>query len=236
MPVNKNLLSCLLLILGISVMKAQNPQMSTMSADAAWYDQLLYSGVEWQPAMPTAAGNEFFLTPEPLHGTVLIDGITFRDVSMKYDIFNDGLIVLWTNGSPIVIDSKKVDEFTIVYNGLPRRFVNLRETYPGIRGFAEIMYQGASPVIAKHIKVVSKNPAATNYAEFSEETRYYLVLNGSCFQVKNKSSFLDLMGEYELPVKKYIRQKNLYLSQNSPEGFIIAATYYDSLTVSAKPE
>ncbi len=78
---------------------------------------------------------------------------------MKYDIFNDGLIVLWKNGSPIVIDSKKVDEFTIVYNGIPRRFVNLRETYPGIRGFAEIMYQGASPVIAKHIKVVSKNPA-----------------------------------------------------------------------------
>ena len=217
-------------------MKAQNPQVSSVSADAAWYDQLLYSGVEWHPAMPMAAGHEFFLTSEPLPGTVSIDGITFKDVRMKYDICNDGIIVLWKNGSPIIIDSKKVDEFTVVYNGISRRFVNLRETYPGIRGFAEIMYQGTSSVIARHIKVVSKNPAAANYAEFTEETKYYLVVNGSCFQIKNRSSFLDLMGEYEIPVRKFIRQKNLYLSNNSPEGFINAAAFYDSLTAKAKPE
>lgn len=233
---SKKVFSCLFLIVGISAIKAQNPQMSPVGANTAWYDQLLYSGVEWHPAMQMAAGHEFFLTSDALPGTVSIDGITFKDVRMKYDIFNDGIIVLWKNDSPIIMDSKKVDEFTIVYDGLPRRFVNLRETYPAIRGFAEIMYQGTSSVIAKHFKVVSKNPAAANYAEFREETRYYLVLNSSCFQVKNRSSFLDLMGEYELPVRKYIRQKNLYLSQTSPEGFIIAAAYYDSLTVSAKPE
>ena len=217
-------------------MKAQNPQVSSLSADAAWYDQLLYSGVEWHPAMPMAAGHEFFLTSEALSGTVIIDGITFKDVRMKYDICNDGIIVLWKNGSPIIIDSKKVDEFTVVYNGLPRRFINLRETYPGIRGFAEIMYQGTSSVIAKHIKFVSKNPAGANYAEFTEETKYYLVVNGNCFQVRNRSSFLDLMGEYEVPVRKFLRQKNLYLSNNSPEGFINAAAFYDSLTTIAKPE
>jgi len=217
-------------------MKAQNPQVSSLSADAAWYDQLLYSGVEWHPAMPMAAGHEFFLTSEALSGTVIIDGITFKDVRMKYDICNDGIIVLWKNGSPIIIDSKKVDEFTVVYNGLPRRFINLRETYPGIRGFAEIMYQGTSSVIAKHIKFVSKNPAGANYAEFTEETKYYLVVNGNCFQVRNRSSFLDLMGEYEVPVRKFLRQKNLYLSNNSPEGFINAAAFYDSLTAIAKPE
>lgn len=217
-------------------MKAQNPQVSSLSADAAWYDQLLYSGVEWHPAMPMAAGHEFFLTSEALSGTVIIDGITFKNVRMKYDICNDGIIVLWKNGSPIIIDSKKVDEFTVVYNGLPRRFINLRETYPGIRGFAEIMYQGTSSVIAKHIKFVSKNPAGANYAEFTEETKYYLVVNGNCFQVRNRSSFLDLMGEYEVPVRKFLRQKNLYLSNNSPEGFINAAAFYDSLTAIAKPE
>ena len=232
---NKKVLNCLFLILSISAIRAQNHQILPMSADDAWYDQILYSGVEWQPAMLSAAGDEFFLTPEPLHGTVSIDGITFRDVRMKYDIFNDDLIVLWKNGSPIITDSKKVDEFVIVYNGLPKRFVNLRETYPGIRGFAEILYQGASPLIAKHIKVVSRNAAAANYTEFREETSYYLVLNGSCFQVKNRSSFLDLLGEYELPVKKYIRQKNLYLSPASPEGFVLAAAFYDSLTVNGNP-
>jgi hypothetical protein len=234
--VNIKVLNCLLLVLSISAIKAQNPQLPTMSADDAWYDQLLYSGVEWQPAMPAAAGHEFFLAPEPLQSTVIVDGITFRDVQIKYDIFNDGLIVLWKNGSPIVIDSKKVDEFTIVYNGIPKRFVNFRETYPGIQGFAEIMYQGTSLVIVKHIKVVSKNPAAANYAEFREEEKFCLVLNGNCYPIKNRSSFLNLLGEYEIPVKKYIRQKNLYLSPDSPEGFVLAAAYYDSLASNTKPE
>ncbi len=217
-------------------MKAQNLQMSPVNADAAWYDQLLYSGVEWHPAMPMAAGHEFFLTSEPLPGSVSIDGITFRDLRMKYDICNDGIIVLWKNGSPIIIDGKKVDEFTVVYNGIPKRFINLRDTYPGVRGFAEILYQGSSSVIARHIKVVSKNPAGASYEEFTEETKYYLVVNGGCFQVKNRSSFLDLMGEYEISVRKFIRQKHLYLSHTSPEGFINAAAYYDSLTVKEKPE
>ncbi len=236
MPLNKKVISCMFLFLSISALKAQNPQMSPVSSDAAWYDQLLYSGVEWHPAMQMAAGHEFFLTSEALSGTVTIDGITFKDVRLKYDIFNDGIIVLWKNGSPIIIDSKKVDEFTIVYNGIPERFVNLRETYPGISGFAEILYQGTSSVIARHIKVVSKNPAGANYAEFREETKYYLVLNGSCFQVRNRSSFLDLMGEYEIPVRKFIRQKNLYLSNSSPAGFINAAVFYDSLTAKTKTE
>jgi hypothetical protein len=234
--VNKRVLNCLFLILSISAMDAQNPQMPPVSADEAWYDQLLYSGIEWQPAIQTAAGHEFFLTADPLYGTVSIAGITFRDVRMRYDIFNDRLLVLWKNSSPIVIDSKRVDEFTVVYNGLPRRFVNLREEYAGVQGFAEIMYQGASQVIARHTKVVSKNPAAANYEEFREETRYYLILNGNCFQIRNKSSFLSLLGEYEIPVRKYIRLKNIYLSPASPEGFVLAAVYYDSLTGNVKPE
>lgn len=211
-------------------MNAQDPHVLYKSADSAWYDQLLYSGVEWRPTMQMVAGYEFFLTSAFLYGTISIDGLTFKEVRMQYDICNDDIIVLWKNGAPIIIDSKKVDEFTMIHKGVTIRFLNLQQTCPEIRGFAEVMYQGKSRVVASHTKVVSRNPAGINYEEFREDTRYYFILNGSCFQIKNRSSFLDLLGEYEIPVRKFIRQKNLYIGLTSPEGFVVAAAYYDSLT------
>jgi hypothetical protein len=228
--VSNKVLSFLFLILSVSSMKAQNTQRSYESADSAWYDQLLYSGVEWRPTMQMVAGHEFFLTSAFLYGTILIDGITFKEVRMKYDICNDDIIVLWKNSAPIIIDSKKVDEFTVVHNGVTRRFVNFQGMFPEIRGFAEVMYQGKSGVVASHTKAISKNPAGINYEEFREDTRYYFILNGSCFQIKSRASFLDHMGEYEIPVRKFIRQKNIFVSLTSPEGFVIAAAYFDSLT------
>lgn len=227
---NKTVLNCLFIILSISAMKAQNMQISYESADSAWYDQLLYSGVEWRPTMQMVDGHEFFLTSAFLYGTILVDGITFREVRLKYDICNNDLIVLWKNVAPIIIDSKKVDEFTVVHNGVTRRFVNLQGMFPEIRGFAEVMYQGKSRVVASHTKAVSKNPAGIVYEEFREDTRYYFILNGTCFQIRNRASFLDHMGDYEISVRKFIRQKNLYVSLASPEGFVIAAAYFDFLT------
>ena len=89
-----------MLFLTVSLLEAQDPQPSYENADSAWYDQLLYSGVEWRPTMYLVDGHEFFLTSEFIYGTVTINGITFKEVRMKYDIANDEIIVLWRSNFP----------------------------------------------------------------------------------------------------------------------------------------
>ncbi len=227
---SNKVLSCLFLILGISALKAQEPQTLYQNVDSAWYDQLLYNGVEWLPVMQMVDGNEYFLTSEFLYGSLTIEGIVFKEVRMKYDIFNDNIIILYKNFLPIIINSKKVDEFTLAYDGTIRRFINTREKYPIIRGFAEVLYKGKSPVVAKYNKVVTKNPTLSHYAEFREDIRYYFIVDGNCYQIRNRSSFLKHMGEYEVAVKKFIRQQKVFVSIISPEGFGKAAAYFDSLT------
>jgi hypothetical protein len=234
--VSNKVLIFLLLILNISVLEAQYPQTIYNSADSAWYDQLLYNGTEWRPTMQLVDGYEFFLTSEFLYGSVTIEGITFNEVRMRYDICNDDIIILWKNTLPIVIDSKKVDEFALTYNGVLRKFINLRDNSPVIQGFAEVLYKGKSQVVVNYSKTVSKIPTHTHYAEFREDTRYYFIVNGSCFQIRNKSSFLKVMGEYEVPVRKFIRQQKVVVGILSPGGFGIAAAYFDSLTGKKKPD
>lgn len=229
-------LICLLLILSISVLNAQEPQTFHNSTDSAWYDQLLYNGTEWRPTMHLVDGHEFFLTSEFLHGSVTIEGITFNEIRMRYDICNDHIIILWKNTFPLVIDSKNVDEFTFTYNGVLRKFVNLGDKYPVIKGFAEVLYKGKSLVVVKYTKVISKNPTQVHYSEFREDTRYYFIVNGNCCQIRNKSSFLKAMGENEIAVRKFIRQQKVFVSIVSPGGFGIAATYFDSLPGKKRPD
>jgi len=202
---------------------------SYREADAAWLDQLLYNGVEWRQGYTTVTGNEFFLGPAFLTGSVTVEGIRFNNVQLRYDIYNDKLIIRRGSAQPIVISNEKVDAFTIYDSGTEIRFVNLRNTCPEVRGFAEIIYTGKSSVIARHTKVIAKNSSLTSYAQFREYTRYYLITGPGCSQIRNRSSFLKLLGHREPAVKRYIRQHNLFMSPSSPQGFGIAAAYYDSL-------
>lgn len=233
---SNKVLICLFLILSISALKAQVPQILYESVDSAWYDQLLYNGIEWRPAMKLVEGHEFFLTSDFLYGAVTIEGITFKEVQVKYDIYNDDIVILWKSILPIIINSKKVDEFIIVHKGVIRRFVNLRDNYPVAHGFAELLYKGESQVVAKYTKTVSRNPTYTHYAEFRENTRYFFILNGICYPIRNRSSFLKPMGEYKVAVKKFIRQEKVFVSIVTPEGFRVAAAYFDSLTDKKKSD
>jgi len=202
---------------------------SYREADTAWLDQLLYTGVEWRPEHAIVTGHEFFLGPAFLTGSVTVEGIQFNNVQLKYDIFNDKLVIRRGIAQPIVISNEKVDAFTISYSGTEIRFVNLRNTCPEVHGFAEVIYTGKSSVIARHTKVIAKNTSLTDYARFREYTRYYLVTGPGCSQIRNRSSFLKLLGLREPEVKRYIRQHNLFMSPSSPHGFGAAAAYYDSL-------
>lgn len=233
---SNKILSCLLLFLTVSPLEAQDPQSSYENADSAWYDQLLYSGVEWRPTMYLVDGHEFFLTSEFIYGTVTINGITFKEVRMKYDIANDEIIVLWKSNFQVIIDSKKVDEFTVIHNGVKRRFINMGDKYPGMQGFAEVLYKGKSSVVARHTKTVARNPTHTHYEEFREDTRYYFIVNERCYQIRNRSSFLKPMGDYEAAVRKFIRQHKVFISIVYPKGFGIAAAYFDSLTGQKKSD
>lgn len=194
-----------------------------------WLDQFLYSGVEWLPGYTMVTGHEFFLTKEYVNADITLEGISFSNVRIRYDICSDNVIILWKTTFPITLSSERIDEFTIRHEGATVRFVNFRKVCPEFGGFAEVLYAGGSTFVARHTKVVSYNSTQSSYAQFREYTRYYYMINGICNQIRNRGTFLKMMGGHETAVKRFIRQNNILISNFSPAGFGIAAAFYDSL-------
>jgi hypothetical protein len=198
-------------------------------ADRRWLDQLLYRGVEWQPRAARVTGHEFFLTDSYIGGEVTIDGITFKNLKIRYDIWNEKLIIMWRDIHAIVLDNDVVDAFSLGYGGTVRNFINLHDKFEGISGFSEVIYSGNSMVVARYTKVIGKNTSLTTYAQFRENDRYYFISGTECRQIRSRASFLKMLGDYKTEVKRYIRQNQLVVSTMSPEGFGLAAARYDSL-------
>lgn len=230
----KTILNLLLFILFAVSVSGQHLAPGYGEADPVWLEQLLYRGVEWRPRMTVAEGNEFFMADAWLDGTVTLHGLTFTGMKLRYDIFNDRLVILWKDIQALVVSSDEVDAFSIGYGASARRFINLRDDYRGISGFAEVIYKGSSMVVARHIKVIGKNTSMSSYAQFRENTHYYLITGGNGLQIRNRGSFLNMLGVHEAEVKRYVRQNHILVGRSSPEGFGVAAEYYDSLVKGAE--
>ncbi len=223
----------LFLLFAVSV-RGQHLAPGYGEADAVWLEQLLYRGIEWHPRMALADGNEFFLADTWLDGTVTVQGLTFTGQKLRYDIFNDRLVILRKDIQALVINSDEVDAFSIGYGQMARHFINLRDDYRGISGFAEVIYKGGSMIVARHVKVIGKNTSMSSYAQFRENTHYYLITGRDGLQIRNRGSFLKMLGGYEDEVRRYIRQNHILVGKSYPEGFGIAAGYYDSLAKGAE--
>jgi hypothetical protein len=220
---------CLVLISVSTSLDGQHYSPGLKEADPDWLEQYLYNGVEWRPGFPLVTGHEFFLTKEYVDADITLEGISFKNVRLRYDICSDKVIILWKATFPIALSKERIDEFTIRHEGIARRFVNFRHHCPEFRGFAEVLYAGSSTFVARYTKVVSHNSSLSSYAQFRDYTKYYYMINGSCYQIRNRKTFLNLMGDNEAEVKRFIRQNNILMSSFSPSGFGIAAAFYDSL-------
>jgi len=91
-------------------------------------------------------------------------------------------------------------------------------------------------IVARHTKVIGRNTSMSSYAQFRESTQYYLITGGNALQIRNRGSLLNMLGVHKEEVRRYIRQNHILVSRSSPEGFGVAAAYYDSLVKGAEAE
>lgn len=220
---------CLILLSLSTCLAGQHLSPGQAEADPDWLEQFLYNGVEWLPGFAMVKGHEFFLTKEYLNADITIEGVRFSNVRLRYDICNDNVILLWKAAFPIILSRERIDEFTVRHEGTTRRFVNFGSIFPESGGFSEVLYAGGTTFVARYTKVVSLNATPSSYAQFSEYTRYYYLINNTCTQIRNRGAFLKLMGDHEPDVRRYIRHNNILLGSFSPAGFGIAAAFYDTL-------
>jgi len=192
--------------------------------------QILYNGRIWHKKHTNVLGNEFLFSPLWLKGDVMINGQTFRDKDLRYDIFNDELLIRRHDGVIISLNKEAVSGFVLNIDNTQYRFSNFGNSdESGLKGYANVLYEGRTSLLLKSAKEINPLGYQRIYDVFYLTEYLYVMKDDKLLRVRSRKRLLDFLDDKHEELKKYIRTNKIILLPKQPESMIPVLKYYDSL-------
>ena len=191
----------------------------------------LYNGVEFLGYSPRIEGHAYFATDQWQTGSLIYDGMIYKDVPLLYDIFKDGLIVRhFNNYFRVGLVREKVKEFTLSDHHFIRIEIDSLSNQPLTTGFYDVLYSGKIMAIAKRVKTISETITYQLEQKFVQQDLYYIYADGKYYPIRNSKELLRVFKDKGRDVRQYL-SKNKIRYKKGPENAISkAVAYYDSST------
>lgn len=169
----------------------------------------------------------FFTTDEVLVGSVVYNDQPYYDVSMKYNLETDKLIVTSNDNSSwtfvLQLSSDKIKEFTIDN----RRFINRDVPVSNTSvesGFYEVLVEGTNFIfLKKHKKTRKKILKDTQdgrlFYEFLDKNKYLLFANESYSNIKTKRDIIKIYPSLKKEIKQFYGN-HYRLKKQQPDTFM----------------
>ena len=192
--------------------------------------QSLYRGVIWTNKYRRYEGDQFFLTSRFIPGTVTVDGHTYKNLRLKYDILSDEIITPLNMDEIIQLNKEIIDSFSLSVENRIYRFINMQNDSTALlNGYCNLIYNGRSCLYVKYVKKATTAVTPQSDGEFNQSSRIFVVYRDVAFQVKNSRDLLEIFSDHKEEIKQFISEKRLKLSKNDPWSFIPVMEYYDSI-------
>lgn len=195
------------------------------------YSQHLYNGSRYFVYDSREVEHQFFASEDWLNGSVNYDGQLYRNVSIKYDIVKDLLIIRHYAGEGhISLQNDRVANFTIP-DHVFYRLESGKEINPEMRtGFYDLLYEGKSRVIVRRHKIRQERIENIKViAQFPERDFFYILKGDIFYPVYSKKSAFGLFKGQKKNLKKHLRKNNLKFKKHREEAIVKMAVYYDEL-------
>ncbi len=220
-------------LLILAIIPGVQAQDSSQRAYYNWFDSQvgventgLFNGIRYRELYRVKDGkHKFYQSPEFLTGNLLYDGQPYYDIPMKYDLFEDELIIeLQANSGTSILKLLKdeVDGFEI--DG--HTFRHLRDTKvyrsgDDIDGFFEVLSETSSILLLKkHLKLrkkVLEDKMVLN--EFREDDSYYILYEGLYYPFRNKNDLIKAFPESKKEINDFYSGSK-YLLKTDPDLFM----------------
>jgi len=191
--------------------------------------QILNNGRAWRNLHYKIKGDQFLFSAEFLPGTVKIEGRTFDNLRLKYDIYNDELIMITDHGIIIQLNKEMVESFSMVFDN----FYNFKkieaDTLNSLAGYVNVLYDGNISLYVKYRKEILQLAVENKYDMFNQINRIYVKKDGVITRVDSKREFLNLFKNKKQQLHTFIRSEKLKLSRKNPRSFQPVIEYYDTL-------
>ncbi len=199
-----------------------------------WFDNYigientgLFNGLRYKEEFRTLEGNhKFYLTPNFINADIVYDGQSYFDIKIKYDLYEDQIIVnLTTNSGSSILQllSDKVESFTIKDNYfvklLDNQAINSNDIVTGI---FEIAYKSSNLILYKKNKKIAKKHLTKKYIyyTFNIKNQYFYYFNNDFYLINSKSSVIKIFPKYKKEINSFYN-KNKNLLNSDFDAFII---------------
>jgi hypothetical protein len=192
--------------------------------------QILYNGRLWRNLYNGVDGDQFLFTPEFLSGSVTIDGISFDSLQVKYDIYNDELLLLTDRGIILQLNKEMIDLFSIKYNNQIFHFKRFDpDSLNTLSGYVNVLYDDSISLYVKYWKYIIPPTITGSFNMFSQNNWIYVSRKGDFYKVDTKAELLRLLKDQNQLVRNFIRTNKIRISRKNPESFHRVIEYYDNL-------
>jgi hypothetical protein len=193
--------------------------------------QILYNGILWSNKYRRIKGDQFLYNNLFLPGTVSINGQTFKNLRIRYDIYSDEISTPLNREEIMQLNKEKVDSFTIYLENKINRFIKIYEdTLKSFNGYVNVLYKGKSALYVKYKKEIS--PAVTSQydGEFYQTQQIYFMKGNTVFLIKSPKDLFKVLNENADQLKTFIKTNKIRISKTIPESYIPVIKYYDSIS------
>lgn len=197
-------------------------------------DPLLVNGRIYRKFKSNAQGDPFLFSTEWCPATIYIINKEFTGRLVKYDIYQDALVLRihneTANYNQITLNDSFIDSFTMADN---RKFVHRRNlNLPGLNvSYVEMIFSGEISMIRTYkksfVEIYNNFTPQGTYGDTN--TKEYLVVGNSLKEVSNKRTFLNTFNEYKGNIRKYMRKNKIIYRKASTKELINLMKYCNAL-------
>lgn len=232
-----NFLVSFLLIFSSIALSGNSPEYSNYQnsnmndRDSLKGNQILYNGRLWRNLYLRVQENQFLFSNDFLPGSISMSGNEFKDLYIKYDIYNDEILTPGSNGAILQLNKEMVDSFSFKYQLKKYRFAKITEdSVKGFFGYVNILYKGKSTLYIKYKKEIDLLAVDDKYDKFYQINKIYFVKNGIVHLINFRKDLLKNMDDHKAQIKEFIKKNKIIISKKDPESFVPLVRYYDTLS------
>jgi hypothetical protein len=204
---------------------------SMNSQDTMLKRQKLYNGIVWKNLYHGIDGDQYFLVDWFLPGEVSINGQTFENLKIRYDIYSDEIMAPLNLDEIVQLNKEMVDSFKLSFENKLYSFINIRdETTKGFTGYVNILYKGKSALFVKFRKEISHYITEKKFGSFYEIPQIYFKKDSLTYLIPTRRNFLKTLDAGNTQIRNFVRHNKLRISKKNPESFIPVIRYYDSMS------
>lgn len=201
--------------------------------DEYGFDQVLVNGISYEDKYWKKVGHQFFPEDRLYKGSLIYRGKEYQGVTLKYDIY-DQMLILHAYQDYLVVRVVLTNDFVSCFSIDQNVFS--RYDFTGMPEFYQVVFDtGKLKCLyhwSKQVKETGNGEIFGYYHfEFSESQRKnYLGLHGSFETYRNNRSFTGLFPEEIQPmIREYVKSHHLKVDKSGDEEITELLTYCNSL-------